>query len=1153
MKPVVLPEAVRAQKLTGVPEAAAGYVAARLLERHQAPVSILVAASTRQLEGWAEDVLFFSTEGTPKEKAPSAPYEAHLLPEHLDAEEDDPRLFELECDRLAAVTALRQRIEDAETHRPLILAGTPRALVQKLPSPETLARQELRLKAGEALSPPDLAEKLAAQLGYENEVLCESPGQFALRGGLLDVYPLNATAPVRIDFFGTEIESIKKYDPTSQRSGESVEELVIAAAEASLTSGDSASLADYLPETVNWLVLEPGDCEDAFSDLFSEPEKFAPAAATFGHLVRARQDKASDHWFSLVEIETTSRLFESHKTEREIPAESLEAYRSGENGKRLIGVERVESEQRSRREFLKQVLQWQEDGEHILMITRTPGEEERMRELLDEDAALKALKPVFRRGALNHGFRIRFSDTDEDFSRNGSAGLVALTDTEVFGRKRRRATGLRQRALPQRSQVDQLLDFSELHDGDYLVHLQHGVCIFRGLQKLEAHDGVEEEVISVEFAEKVTLHVRLHEAHLLSRYVGLSKIAPKLGKLGTSSWEKTRKAAERATFDFAGQLLSLQAERETKPGIAFSQDTHWQKEFEAAFPFQETKGQLTSIEEGKTDMEKAQPMDRLLCGDVGFGKTEVALRLAFKAVMDGHQVAVLVPTTVLTQQHFNTFRERMADYPIVVEMLSRFRKPAERKRIQEQLTSGQIDIVVGTHSLLGKDVRFANLGLLVIDEEHRFGVRQKEKIKGLRESVDVLSMSATPIPRTLHFALMGLRDLSVIETAPRDRLPIQTVVKQYEPDFVKEVIRYEINRGGQVFYLHNRVQTIEDVASNLRELLPDLRIGIGHGQMSEGELEDIMTRFVAGQFDVLVCTTIIESGLDIPNCNTLIIEGADRFGLSQLYQLRGRVGRFNKQAYAYLLLHRHARLLDHARKRLNALRQHNQLGAGFRIAMRDLELRGAGNLLGSEQSGHIAGVGFELYCQLLRQSIAQLKGERKGFAIRANVRLDFVNVGESLEADTADEANPDHDTKVGFGALKEAEMKTERIEKIDACIPANYINEARLRIDAYRRFAMAATLEEVDEAAAALRERFGRLPAQVEALIRTTEIRILAQTKGITSVESDGSRLLCRRASREKNDFLKTGSRFPRLTAEEPMARLIEIKDFLKNQSDRFQ
>jgi len=538
-------------------------------------------------------------------------------------------------------------------------------------------------------------------------------------------------------------------------------------------------------------------------------------------------------------------------------------------------------------------------------------------------------------------------------------------------------------------------------------------------------------------------------------------------------------------------------------------------------------------------LEKPTPMDRLICGDVGFGKTEVALRGAFKAALEGLQVAVLVPTTVLCQQHFDTFRERFSGYPIVVEMLSRFRKPGEQRTIKQELAEGRIDVVVGTHSLLAGSVRFKRLGLLIIDEEHRFGVRQKEKIKRLRETVDVLTMSATPIPRTLQFALLGVRDLSVIETAPRDRLPIQTQVKAYDEQLVREAIRFEVDRGGQVFYLHNRVETIGAVAARLGGMLPELRIATGHGQMEEGELEEVMTRFVAGEYDVLVCTTIIESGLDIPNCNTLIIEGADRFGLSQLYQIRGRVGRFNRQAYAYLLLHRHGRLLDQARKRLSAIRQFNQLGAGFRIAMRDLELRGAGNLLGSEQSGHIAGVGFELYCQLLRQSVERLKGNREAAAIRASLRLDFVETGETggMKRGTG---------SAGFDALKEAEQAGQACPPIEAALPAHYVGEAKLRIDLYRRLAMAATLGEVREIAETLRDRFGSPPEPAQALLVTTEIRIIAQDKGICTVETDGASLKCQLAIRGQTRFIKYGSRFPRLTTKKPLARLREIRKILK-------
>jgi transcription-repair coupling factor (superfamily II helicase) len=534
-------------------------------------------------------------------------------------------------------------------------------------------------------------------------------------------------------------------------------------------------------------------------------------------------------------------------------------------------------------------------------------------------------------------------------------------------------------------------------------------------------------------------------------------------------------------------------------------------------------------------------MDRLICGDVGFGKTEVAIRTAFKAVMDGRQVAVLVPTTVLAQQHLNTFRERMAGYPVAIEMLSRFRSRAEQRQILSATAKGKVDILIGTHRLIQRDVAFKDLGLVVIDEEQRFGVKHKEVFKQWRAEVDVLSMSATPIPRTLYMALTGARDLSVIETPPADRHPIQTIVKTYDEQLVVDAIRHEIRRGGQVFYLHNRVLTIERVAQRLRELLPELSIAVGHGQMAEDGLERIMTDFVAGRHQVLVCTTIIESGLDIPNCNTILIEGADRFGLSQLYQLRGRVGRFKHQAYAYLLLHRHTRLMEIARQRLNALRHHNQLGAGFRIAMRDLELRGAGNLLGPEQSGHIAGVGFELYCQLLRQSIARLKGDRRAAAIRASLRLDFVFVGESAAAAGRRRYED------GYTVLRDAELAAGECPKIQARIPFEYIGETRLRIDFYRRLALAENLTRLRTIEAELRDRFGKFGTEVRALLLITEIRIRAEQKRVLTVETEGNRLKCLRSLGQRDAFLMQGKRFPRLTAPRPLLRLREIVAFLNN------
>jgi transcription-repair coupling factor (superfamily II helicase) len=543
-------------------------------------------------------------------------------------------------------------------------------------------------------------------------------------------------------------------------------------------------------------------------------------------------------------------------------------------------------------------------------------------------------------------------------------------------------------------------------------------------------------------------------------------------------------------------------------------------------------------------------MDRLICGDVGFGKTEVAIRAAFKVAQAGRQVAVLVPTTVLAQQHLNTFRERFAGYPLTVELLSRFRTPREQKKILSATAAGQVDILIGTHRLLQRDVVFPHLGLAIIDEEQRFGVKHKEVFKRLRATVDVLSLSATPIPRTLYFALTGARDLSVIETPPANRHPIQTIVKTYDEQIVVEAVRHELRRGGQVFYLHNRVATIERVAARLRELVPGAGISVGHGQMGADELERVMTEFVAGQSQVLVCTTIIESGLDIPNCNTLIIEGADRFGLSQLYQLRGRVGRFKHQAYAYLLLHRDTRLLNVARERLNALRVHTQPGAGFRIAMRDLELRGAGNLLGSEQSGHIVGVGFELYCQLLRQSVARLKGDPAAAVVRAAVKLDFVHLGESegpdLPSGVSRPVRGRHED--GYTALRDAEHAAGGavlVQPVAARLPAAYLTETRLRLDYYRRLALAGSTKALRDIEAELADRFGKFGDEVRALLLVMEVRIRAEQAGLRMVETDGNRLKCLRQSGQSDDWVMPGARFPRLTAPRPLLRLREIIHFL--------
>ena len=708
-------------------------------------------------------------------------------------------------------------------------------------------------------------------------------------------------------------------------------------------------------------------------------------------------------------------------------------------------------------------------------------------------------------------------------------GLLLLTERELFGRRKRPLAVLPRRRTAIRAAVGRALDFGELADGDALVHATQGVCLFRGI-KAHEHDGRTEDFIGLEFALKSMLHLPVRESHLLTRYIGIGRAVPKLSKLGGGGWEKSRKAAEKATADLAAQLLAMQAARSTKPGITHPKDADnaWMGEFERSFPHRETPDQTRAIIDVKADMERPAPMDRLVSGDVGFGKTEVALRAAFKCVLGGRQVAILAPTTVLAQQHFESFKERLARWPVSVELLSGYRTAKQKADVRARAAAGTVDVVVGTHALLSDGTSFGRLGLVIIDEEHRFGVRHKERLKELRTEVDVLAMSATPIPRTLYLALVGARDLSVIETPPRERLPIRTIVRSYDEKLVRDAVKAELARGGQVFYLHNRVETIQAVAERLAALVPKARIIVGHGQMPAGQLEEVMSAFVAGEFDVLVCTTIIETGLDIPNCNTLIIEGADRFGLAQLYQLRGRVGRFNRQAYAYLFLHRHAALVGTAHRRLSAIRQHNQLGAGFRIAMRDLELRGAGNILGAAQSGHVASVGFDLYCQLLRRSVAKLRGDKGAVIERCEVQLDFI----------------DH-TQAALGT-EQTNSSDGEVPLLTATLPADWIPETRLRIEAFRRIALALDAAEVAELRTSLKDRYGKLPPEADALLSLAEIRCLAEDKCVISVTTDGAVLRCQQAPAGRApEPILVGNRFPRLTVRDPLRKLKEIRGFL--------
>ncbi len=994
--------------------------------------------------------------------------------------------FEADCDLLGVLAALRHGGHDAA--RPLLIACTPAALVRPAPAPESAARAELVVRKGDRLELRELARRLAEDFGYDHEALCEQPGEFALRGGILDVYPLNAQMPVRIDLFGDTVESLRPFDPATQRSEGEVEGLVICAPRGDVAKEAGVPFCRHLPADA--LVVVVDRCQD-------DPLYAAARATATDELVLEETDEAPAG-YATEALECT-------------PAETL-----------LIGA--AGDGAATRPTLLRTAAALAKDGRPCLLAGDTEGSVERLCADVAA-AAIRGFAPRVCAGRFGGGILLapgRLRGLLKD-------GLLLLTERELFGRRQRPLAALPRRRTMVRAALGRALDFGELAEGEALVHATQGLCLFRGIQAHE-HQGRTEDFIGLEFAERSRLYLPVRESHLLSRYVGLGRSQPKLSKLGGGGWERSRKAAEKATADLAAQLLALQAERSAKPGIAHPRDVDnaWMGEFERSFPHRETPDQARAIADVKADLERPAPMDRLVSGDVGFGKTEVALRATFKCALGGRQVAILAPTTVLAQQHYESFRERLARWPMSVELLSGYRTAKQKAAVRARAAAGTVDIVVGTHALLSDGTTFARLGLVIIDEEHRFGVRHKERLKRLRTEVDVLAMSATPIPRTLYLALVGARDLSVIETPPRERLPIRTIVRGYDEGLVRDAVKAELARGGQVFYLHNRVETIQGVAERLAALVPKARIVVGHGQMAAGELEEVMAAFVAGEHDVLVCTTIIETGLDIPNCNTLIIEGADRFGLAQLYQLRGRVGRFNRQAYAYLFLHRHAALVGAAGRRLTAIRQYNQLGAGFRIAMRDLELRGAGNLLGAAQSGHVANVGFDLYCQLLRRSVAKLRGDAGATVERCELRLDFIDHTQAILG--VEEVRG----SAGDGAL------------LTATLPADWIPETRLRLETFRRIALALDVAEVAELRASLRDRYGRLPPEAEAMLGLAEIRCLAEARDVVAVSTEGATLRCLEARPGRSpEPILVGNRFPRLTVKDPLRKLKEIRGFL--------
>jgi len=720
---------------------------------------------------------------------------------------------------------------------------------------------------------------------------------------------------------------------------------------------------------------------------------------------------------------------------------------------------------------LSEIVELRDDARRVVLVTR---QAERLVDLLHEERITAPVRTEVPTAPGRASVTVVDGIVAEGWALP-SAGLLVLSDTELFGWAR-----ARRRAQPNRSRLAPESFFADLKPGDYVVHLDHGIGRYAGMVR-KAIGSVEREYLEIEYAGTDRLYVPVQQANRVSRYLGADDRVPYMHRLGGNEWQVTRARAEKAVRDLAADLLELYASRQVTPGHAFSPDTTWQRDLEESFQFEDTEDQARALEEIKRDMEEPRPMDRLLCGDVGYGKTEVALRAAFKAVMDGRQVAVLVPTTVLAQQHYYTFRRRLSAFPVRVEMLSRFRSPAEQDMVIEGLMRGSVDIVIGTHRLLSADVEFRNLGLVIIDEEQRFGVAHKERLKQLRREVDVLTLTATPIPRTLSLALSGARDMSVIDTPPEERLPVRTFVSEYDEALVRRAILREIDRGGQVFFVHNRVQDIHEVAARLAEIAPEASIVVGHGQMDEGELAQVMLGFAQGEYDVLLSTTIIESGLDMPNVNTIIVDRADTMGLAQLYQLRGRVGRGAVRAYAYLFFKEP--LTDVARQRLETIQEATELGSGYRVAMRDLEIRGAGEILGAEQHGHIAAIGFELYTRLLQRAVEELRSQ-SGDTMAAMRRAQHaVAAASTLE------------TGVSIDL------------PVSAFLPEDYMPDAQLRLRFYRRMARVDSEEEVEALAQELRDRFGEIAPPVEGLLYILRVRTLAEASGIRSVSRDDSRI----------------------------------------------
>ena len=944
-----------------------------------------------------------------------------------------------------------QRLRNVTEGAPIRAITAPAtAIIQSVPSPEALKAASRSISVGETLQPEEFRRWLASA-GYHASTAVELPGEFSQRGGILDIFAPDHTEPIRVELFGDDIDSIRTFDVASQRSLENVKRIEVSAVSAE--DQVSSTIIDYFPSNAAVLVLDPNACRHTVEALLNRTD--------------SRKDLLS--WNEL--LKTCSRFplaFGAQLAEGGID-DVVDLRSSSVDG--YVGD----------LPYTQRRIDESDDGQ-VLVVADTEADNERMSELLRETRACQTGRMRFLSGSLSGGFRL------------SEPSVLVLTSAELFHRSPLRRVKARTRGKP-------LDSFLQLESGDLVVHLSHGIGLYRGMELIEKH-GQKIEHLAIEFDGGTVIYVPASRIGLIQRYIGGSKSRPRLAKIGGQAWAKHRKAAEQAVTDMASELLEVQAHRSARKGISFSEDSNWQRQFDGSFPYTDTPDQATAISATKDSMESTLPMDRLICGDVGYGKTEVAMRAAFKAVDSGYQVAVLVPTTVLAEQHFQTFRKRMAEFPFDIAKLSRFATSAEQKEAVEGLRSGKVDIVIGTHRLASADVDFANLGLVIIDEEQRFGVQVKETLKTRHSSVDVLTLSATPIPRTLHMALVGVRDISNLETPPEDRLSVETKVTRWDDKLIRGAIVRELNRGGQIYFVHNRVGDIHVIRDRLSQIVPEASIVIGHGQMKETELEKVMVDFIGAKYDILLATTIIESGLDIPNANTIFVNEADRYGLSDLHQLRGRVGRYKHQAYCYMMIEPHKHLTPNAAKRLRAIEEFSQMGAGFAISMRDLEIRGAGNLLGTQQSGHIATVGYELYCQLLETAVRQLKKLPPKLSLDVDVDL-----------------------------------------PVEAYLPEDYVPDIRQKIDIYRRLARLEQVTELDDMRLELRDRFGELPEEVERMLQIAELRFDAAIWQVYEVKVDGEYLVLEYTDRSRIEQLKRQSQHSVRIADDHQAYVPSLEN----------